>query len=591
MAVDIFPDIDGVKGESKDKTHAKQIDVLSWSWGMSNNGSAHVGGDAGAARSMCRTSGSSSTRLEEVCDPEVALKLASAPKGLLSPGALLAQRYRLLEDLGDSPQGRRFLAEDLRQQREVSLLALSREFASDGPQLAALKDAVERVRHAPDWRLREVYGLETAPEGSVLVEEQARGPSLLEVLRCRGTLQAPEVFRLVSRLAPLVDHARIHGLEQVELKVNAIDFSFSCAPASGGAAAATQVGNGKAGSPRGGYARLLGLLAYEALGGPRGRVEATGRYAPVAALGEEGNAVLQRALADEWSSGDELAQQLAAAAGEAEPVALASGGSATGRSQEADPQSAPADPLKKRRLWEDRAPRRALALGLVVLVGLGGYAWHRANRRPLQATEARFRLTAAPGASSSAPSAAGSVTPEWDTASPMAISDPQPVPRSKEGEEDWVTVEQPAPSPVQTDPPTPIASAAPASSAALAKADLTLPPPAPSPVPLPEETPVETTLPSEGGTDVTPGAAGREADGGTVTADGVQEGGRERLQRGPGAGHAQDNPSGAFTATTLGARVRWRHVDRPRLPAQPSFWQWLFGHKETKKAKPGKPRY
>jgi len=184
-------------------------------------------------------------------------------------------------------------------------------------------------------------------------------------------------------------------------------------------------------------------------------VEATGRYAPVAALGEEGNAVLQRALADEWSSGDELAQQLAAAAGEAEPVALASGGSATGGSQEADPKSAPADPLKKRP-WEHRAPRRALALGLVVLVGLGGYAWHRANRRPLPATEARFRLTAASGASSSAPSAAGSVTPEWD---------------------------------------------------------LTLPPPAPSPVPLREETPVETTLPSEGGTDVTPGAAGREADG------------------------------------------------------------------------------
>ena len=273
-----------------------------------------------------------------------------------------------------------------------------------------------------------------------------------------------------------------------------------------------------------------------------------------------------------------FAEQLAAAAGEAEPVALASGGSATGGSQEADPQSAPADPSKKRP-WEDRAPRRALALGLVVLVALGGYAWHRANRRPLPAREARFRLTAASGASSSAPSAAGSVTPDWDTASPMAISDPQPVPRSKNGEEDWVTVEQIAPSPVQTDPPTPIGSAAPAPSAALAKADLALPPPAPSPDPLPEETPVDTTLPSEGGTDVTPGAAGREADGGTVTADGVQEG-----------GHAQDNPSGAFTATTLGARVRWRHVDRPRPPARPSFWQWLFGQKETKKARPDKPR-
>jgi type VI protein secretion system component Hcp len=32
MTVDMFSEIDGVKGESKDKTHAKQTDVLSWSW-------------------------------------------------------------------------------------------------------------------------------------------------------------------------------------------------------------------------------------------------------------------------------------------------------------------------------------------------------------------------------------------------------------------------------------------------------------------------------------------------------------------------------------------------------------------------------
>jgi Type VI secretion system effector, Hcp len=81
----MFPEIDGVKGGAKDKTHAKQINVLSCSWEMSNNDSAHAGGDAGPARSTCRTSGLSSTRLEEVCDPEVALELASAPKGLLSP--------------------------------------------------------------------------------------------------------------------------------------------------------------------------------------------------------------------------------------------------------------------------------------------------------------------------------------------------------------------------------------------------------------------------------------------------------------------------------------------------------------------------
>ena len=50
MAVDMFLKITGVKGESKDKKHGKEIDVLAWSWGLSNSGSAHVGGGAGAGK-------------------------------------------------------------------------------------------------------------------------------------------------------------------------------------------------------------------------------------------------------------------------------------------------------------------------------------------------------------------------------------------------------------------------------------------------------------------------------------------------------------------------------------------------------------
>src|ERR1700737_1620240 len=50
MAVDMFIKIDTVDGESRDKTHKKEIDVLAWSWGMSNSGSAHVGGGAGAGK-------------------------------------------------------------------------------------------------------------------------------------------------------------------------------------------------------------------------------------------------------------------------------------------------------------------------------------------------------------------------------------------------------------------------------------------------------------------------------------------------------------------------------------------------------------
>jgi type VI secretion system secreted protein Hcp len=55
MAVDMFLKLDGVSGEAKDDpkrspNHGKEIDVLSWSWGMSNSGSAHQGGGAGSGK-------------------------------------------------------------------------------------------------------------------------------------------------------------------------------------------------------------------------------------------------------------------------------------------------------------------------------------------------------------------------------------------------------------------------------------------------------------------------------------------------------------------------------------------------------------
>src|SRR5947207_3599725 len=50
MAVDMFMKIGALKGESKDSSHKGEIDVLAWSWGMSNSGSAHVGGGAGAGK-------------------------------------------------------------------------------------------------------------------------------------------------------------------------------------------------------------------------------------------------------------------------------------------------------------------------------------------------------------------------------------------------------------------------------------------------------------------------------------------------------------------------------------------------------------
>jgi type VI secretion system secreted protein Hcp len=49
-AVDMFIEIDGVKGESKDKKFVGASDVLAWSWGVSNSGGGGAGGGGSAGK-------------------------------------------------------------------------------------------------------------------------------------------------------------------------------------------------------------------------------------------------------------------------------------------------------------------------------------------------------------------------------------------------------------------------------------------------------------------------------------------------------------------------------------------------------------
>jgi type VI secretion system secreted protein Hcp len=50
MASDIFAKIGTIQGESTDAKHANEIDVLSWSWGVTQGGSMAHGGGGGAGK-------------------------------------------------------------------------------------------------------------------------------------------------------------------------------------------------------------------------------------------------------------------------------------------------------------------------------------------------------------------------------------------------------------------------------------------------------------------------------------------------------------------------------------------------------------
>ena len=64
-----------VEGEAKDKAHKGEIDVLAWSWGLSNSGSAHVGGGAGAGK--CNVQDLSITKYVDKSSPTLMLYCAN----------------------------------------------------------------------------------------------------------------------------------------------------------------------------------------------------------------------------------------------------------------------------------------------------------------------------------------------------------------------------------------------------------------------------------------------------------------------------------------------------------------------------------
>jgi type VI secretion system secreted protein Hcp len=87
MALDMFMKIGDVKGEARDKSHKEEIDVLAWSWGMSNSGSAHMGGGAGAGKANVQDL--SFTKYVDKASPELML---SCCNGKHHPTATLVVR-------------------------------------------------------------------------------------------------------------------------------------------------------------------------------------------------------------------------------------------------------------------------------------------------------------------------------------------------------------------------------------------------------------------------------------------------------------------------------------------------------------------
>ncbi len=249
------------------------------------------------------------------------------------PGEFVAARYRIVEALGDSNLGHVFRAHDQTRAQDVRLVVLHDRLTLSTEMMSALERMLELLIPRPHPNVQRIDAIETIEGASFLVLEWCEGASLVELLRARRELSAPEVLALLAPAAAGLDHVLACGADETEIALHRVLVTFPTKPVedwlhqthelwpdhvvkinpfsrrgaeSAGetwAGAQTMVDAPRAtGGAAGRAVRSLAAIGYELLGGklsPTALATGTVEFKPLAALSEAGNEVLRCALSPE----------------------------------------------------------------------------------------------------------------------------------------------------------------------------------------------------------------------------------------------------------------------------------------------------
>lgn len=94
MTMDMFLHLNGIKGETQDKKEKDGIDILSWSWGISNSGTFHTGSGGGSGKASFRNI----SLVKYIDKATAALMIAAATGKHIPDGKIIVRKA------GDSPQ-------------------------------------------------------------------------------------------------------------------------------------------------------------------------------------------------------------------------------------------------------------------------------------------------------------------------------------------------------------------------------------------------------------------------------------------------------------------------------------------------------
>jgi Tol biopolymer transport system component/predicted Ser/Thr protein kinase len=149
------------------------------------------------------------------------------PTDELSKGALLAGRYRVIEELGRGGMGKVYRAEDTSLSRHVAIKVLPREFASDPKRLARFDREAKMLAVLNHTNIASIHGIEEDRGTRFLVLELAEGETLRDRLG-RGPLPLEEALETCRQIAEGLETAHEKGIIHRDLKPGNIMISREC---------------------------------------------------------------------------------------------------------------------------------------------------------------------------------------------------------------------------------------------------------------------------------------------------------------------------------------------------------------------------
>ena len=133
-------------------------------------------------------------------------------------GKILADRYRLTEQIGMGGMAIVYKAEDLRTGHNVAVKVLRPEFNEDAEFVSRFQREAEAASKMTHHNIVNLLDVGMDGENRYLVMEYVQGKTLKEVIQERGRLSAPLACQIAIRILSALEHAHRNGIVHRDIK-------------------------------------------------------------------------------------------------------------------------------------------------------------------------------------------------------------------------------------------------------------------------------------------------------------------------------------------------------------------------------------